>query len=111
MADNTQNPALHPRDEKDVLDAVQWAISERTPIEVRGHGSKQTIGRPMQVAHCLDLSGLTGVTLYEPEELVLTAKAGTALDEIEALLAKNNQELQFEPMVPRPQWPRPSKGR
>ncbi|MDF2370562.1 MAG: glycolate oxidase subunit GlcE [Rhizobiaceae bacterium] len=111
MADNTQNPALHPRDEKDVLDAVQWAISERTPIEVRGHGSKQSIGRPMQVAHCLDLSGLTGVTLYEPEELVLTAKAGTALDEIEALLAKNNQELQFEPMDYRPLLGLNSAGR
>ena len=46
----------------------------------------------------LDLSGLSGVTLYEPEELVLSAKAGTPLAEIEALLAANNQELAFEPM-------------
>jgi glycolate oxidase FAD binding subunit len=46
----------------------------------------------------LDLSGLTGVTLYEPEELVLSARAGTPIAEIEALLAKNNQELAFEPM-------------
>ena len=42
--------------------------------------------------------GLSGVTLYEPEELVLTAKAGTPLAEIEDLLAENGQELQFEPM-------------
>ena len=41
---------------------------------------------------------LTGVTLYEPEELVLTAKAGTPLAEIEAMLAERNQELAFEPM-------------
>ena len=51
----------------------------------------------MQTAHTLDLSGLTGVTLFEPEELVLSAKAGTPLAEITALLDKHNQELQFEP--------------
>jgi glycolate oxidase FAD binding subunit len=46
----------------------------------------------------LDLSGLTGVTLYEPEELVLSARAGTPIAEIETLLARNNQELAFEPI-------------
>jgi glycolate oxidase FAD binding subunit len=44
------------------------------------------------------LSALSGVTLYEPEELVLSAKAGTPLAEIEALLAANRQQLAFEPM-------------
>ena len=42
--------------------------------------------------------GLSGVTLYEPEELVLSAQAGTPLAEIEALLAEHGQELAFEPM-------------
>ncbi len=46
----------------------------------------------------LDLSGLSGVTLYEPAELMLSAKAGTPLCEAEALLDKNNQQLDFEPM-------------
>src|SRR5206468_9061955 len=45
-----------------------------------------------------DLSGLSGVTLYEPEELVLSAKAGTPLAEIEQLVASRGQELAFEPM-------------
>ena len=53
--------------------------------------------RPLQATDTLDLSDLTRVTLYEPEELVLTAQAGTPLAELEALLAENGQMLAFEP--------------
>ena len=88
---------LHPKTNADVLAAVQWAAAEKTPIEIIGQGSKRTVGRPMQTAHTLDLSGLSGVTLFEPEELVLSAKAGTPLKEIAELLDKYDQELQFEP--------------
>ena len=90
--------AYAPSDEKEVQDIVQWAVSHSAPLDVIGHGTKAGIGRPAQAANGLNLSGLTGVTLYEPEELVLTARAGTPLEEIETLLADNNQELQFEPM-------------
>lgn len=89
---------LHPQSPDDVLSAVRWAAAEKTPLEIVGQGSKRALGRPMQTAHTLDLSGLTGVTLFEPEELVLTARAGTTMREITALLDENNQELQFEPM-------------
>jgi glycolate oxidase FAD binding subunit len=89
---------LQPRDEKDVEELVRWALAEAKTLEVRGHGSKQALGRPSQTDLTLDLSGLAGVTLYEPEELVLSAKAGTPLAEIEALVAANSQQLAFEPM-------------
>jgi glycolate oxidase FAD binding subunit len=89
---------LKPRDRKDVEDAVQWALAESKALEIIGHGSKRAIGRPAQTDLTLDLSGLTGVTLYEPDELVLTARAGTPMAEIEALVASRNQELAFEPM-------------
>src|SRR5450756_2981894 len=89
---------LKPRDAKEVEDAVRWALGNDKALEVVGQGSKRAIGRPSQTDLTLDLSGLSGVTLYEPEELVLSAKAGTPLAEIEALLEKNNQELAFEPM-------------
>ena len=88
---------LKPRDSKDVEDAVQWALAGGKALEVVGGGSKRAIGRPAQTDLTLDLSGLSGVTLYEPEELVLTAKAGTPLAEIEALVAAHNQMLAFEP--------------
>src|SRR5258708_2515151 len=78
---------LKARDAKDVENAVQWALSEGRALEILGHGSKRAIGRPPQTDVVLDLSALSGVTLYEPEELVLSAKAGTPLVEIEALLA------------------------
>jgi glycolate oxidase FAD binding subunit len=87
-----------PSTSAEALAAVQWALSEEEPLEILGHGSKRGIGRPVQAAHTLDLSGLSGVTLYEPEELILSAKAGTPLAEIEKLLADNRQQLAFEPM-------------
>ncbi|TPJ79231.1 glycolate oxidase subunit GlcE [Mesorhizobium sp. B2-6-2] len=82
----------------EVLSTVQWAAAEGTPLEILGHGSKRGIGRPLQTEHTLDLSRLTGVTLYEPAELVLSARAGTPLAEIEKLLAENGQQFAFEPM-------------
>lgn len=67
------------------------------PLEILGHGSKRGFGRPVQATHQLDLSGLSGIILYEPEELVLTCRAGTAMAEIEAALKARNQQLAFEP--------------
>jgi glycolate oxidase FAD binding subunit len=89
---------LKPRDAKEVEEAVRWALGNDKSLELAGQGTKRGIGRPSQTDLTLDLSGLTGVTLYEPAELVLSARAGTPIDEIEVLLEKNNQELAFEPM-------------
>ena len=90
--------AITPRDGKEVEEAVKWVLTHDKAVEVVGHGSKRAIGRPGQTDLTLDLSGLSGVTLYEPEELVLSAKAGTPIAEIEALLDQHNQELAFEPL-------------
>ncbi|MGB7077763.1 MAG: FAD-binding protein, partial [Xanthobacteraceae bacterium] len=89
---------LNPRDAKDVERAIQWALANGKTFEVAGRGSKRAIGRAAQWDATLDLSGLVGVTLYEPEELVLSAKAGTPLAEIEALVASRHQQLAFEPI-------------
>jgi glycolate oxidase FAD binding subunit len=89
---------LKPRDAAEVEQAVRWALAGGKTLELVGHGSKRAIGCPAQTDATLDLSGLAGVTLYEPEELVLSARAGTALAEIEALLASKGQHLPFEPI-------------
>jgi len=93
MAEN-----LKPRDAKEVEQAIQWALGDGKTFEVVGQGTKRAIGRAAQWDATLDLSALSGVTLYEPEELVLSAKAGTPLAEIAALVAASKQELAFEPM-------------
>lgn len=80
-----------------LVEAVTWAAAEEQPLEVIGRGSKRALGRPVQAAHSLDLSKLTGITLYEPEELVLSARAGTSIAEIEAAVDEKNQMLAFEP--------------
>lgn len=89
---------LKARDAKDVAEAVRWALAEGKALELIGAGSKRALGRPSQSDVTLDVSGLTGVTLYEPQELVLSAGAGTSMAEIEALVAANGQQLDFEPM-------------
>ncbi len=86
-----------PQNAAQVADVVAWAVSEEKPLEVAGHGTKRAIGRAAQYGATLDLSGMTGITLYEPEELVLSARAGTPLAEIQAELAASKQELAFEP--------------
>jgi len=93
---------LKPETTEQAVEAIVWATGEETPVEIVGTGTKRGFGRPMgdgnrTIAHALDLSGLTGITLYEPEELVLSAWAGTPLAEIEAAVAAEGQMLAFEP--------------
>ena len=64
---------------------------------MRGGGSKIDLGKPMRCDQILDLSGLSGIVDYAPEELVVTLRAGTPMREVEALLAQRNQMLAFEP--------------
>lgn len=89
---------LKPADITQVEQAVQWALGNDKTLELAGSGSKRALGRPSQTDVTLDLSAFTGVTLYEPDELILSARAGTPLAEIEKLLDDNNQQLDFEPM-------------
>jgi glycolate oxidase FAD binding subunit len=80
-----------------LADTVAWALSAAEPLELLGQGSKRRLGRPVQAGYALDLSALSGVVAYEPEELVLTVKAGTPLSEVLPMLAERHQHLAFEP--------------
>jgi len=90
--------SLKPVCDAEIAEAVIWAAEKARRIEVRGAGSKAMVGRPIGADLVLDVSALTGVVDYAPAELVLTARAGTTLAEVEALLAGARQMLAFEPM-------------
>lgn len=90
--------ALDIRDEADAVDAICAANSRGVSCAVVGGGSKSGLGRHAPQAQALSTAALNGVTLYEPNELVLSARAGTGLSEIEALLDAHGQQLAFEPM-------------
>jgi glycolate oxidase FAD binding subunit len=79
-----------------LTDRIQAATADRTPLRIRGGGSKDFYGESLQ-GELLDMTALTGITSYEPTELVVTARAGTPLAELEATLAAQGQCLAFEP--------------
>lgn len=85
-----------PRDEAEVAEIVAESDG---PFEVLGRGTKRAIGRPVE-AEPLELSALCGILDYEPEELVISARAATPLAAIEAALREFGQRLAFEP----PDW-------
>ncbi len=75
---------------------IKVAIEEKTALSIRGGNSKHFYGNPV-TANTLDTSNHRGIINYQPSELVITARAGTPLAEIEAELSKNQQYLPFDP--------------
>ena len=83
----------------DLTERIKAAAAARTPLRLRGGGTKDFYAQSLQgdILDMTGLIGLSGVTSYEPSELVVTARAGTPLAELEALLAAQGQCLPFEP--------------
>ncbi len=88
---------LNPDTDDAVEEIVRAARTKSEPLEIAGGGTKRDLGRPVQAAATLSLGGLTGIVLYEPSELVIAAKAGTPLAEIETTLREKGQRLPFDP--------------
>jgi len=79
-----------------LTDTVRAATAARQPLRIRGGGSKDFLGQAF-TGTVLDVRAHAGVVSYEPSELVVTARCGTPLAELEALLAAQGQCLAFEP--------------
>lgn len=88
---------VHPTSSSELSEVIAAASNDGAKLRIRGGGSKDTIGGPTPTARTLDMSAFSGVVDYDPPELILTAKAGTPLAEIEALLAAEEQMLAFDP--------------
>lgn len=88
---------LAPADEAAIAAAVAAAAAAGEPLLVRGNATKLGMLRPVQAARSLSTAALRGITLYSPQELILSARAGTPLPEIEAALAARGQHLIAEP--------------
>ncbi|MGE0426101.1 MAG: FAD-binding protein [Reyranellaceae bacterium] len=88
---------LQPRTPEELRAAVEWALNDGVSLAIEGRGSKRAYGPPVKADHILSLAGIAGVVDYQPEELVITVKAGTPIREVEALLAQRKQMLAFEP--------------
>lgn len=80
-----------------VIDFVRAARADAAPFEIVAGGTRRTVGRPLGNLPLLDVSGLSGILKYEPEELIITAAPATPLAEINAVLAQKNQRLGFDP--------------
>jgi glycolate dehydrogenase FAD-binding subunit len=91
-------PNMRPVDEREFARVLAEASASKTPVELTGNGSKLKLGRPMQAAANVSTKAMRGVTLYEPNEMVMSARAGTPLKQIETDLADHNQMLAFEPV-------------
>ena len=79
--------------------AIRAAAESKTPLRIRGGGTKDFYGNPAgeQNGTLLDMSDYNGIVDYEPTELVITARAGTRLADLEAELNRHGQMLAFEP--------------
>jgi glycolate oxidase FAD binding subunit len=89
--------SARPATEEAIRTVIADAASAREPLLVQGNGSKSAMLRPVQAARTLSTSALTGITLYAPNELIISARAGTPLPEIEKALAEAGQHLIAEP--------------
>jgi glycolate oxidase FAD binding subunit len=88
---------FQPKNANALIETISEAYAVGTRLELVGGGTKCTLGDPVAADAVLDLSGLTGIDFYEPEELVIKVRTGTSLAEIREVLAAKKQHLAFEP--------------
>jgi len=87
-----------PKTEEEAAQVILKASEAGTRLRIQGGGTRSLIGQNIALDEVLSTENLSGITMYEPGEMVLAAKAGTPVAEIQKALADNKQMLTFEPM-------------
>lgn len=88
---------ITPNDEAEIAATIRAAAAKQEPLTIEGLGSKSGFARPVQTAETLSTRNLTGIPLHAPQELIVTARTGTLLADLEAKLAAAGQHLIAEP--------------
>ncbi|MDB5651042.1 MAG: linked oxidase domain protein [Hyphomicrobiales bacterium] len=88
---------FEPATEAEAADTIREARATGRSFSIEGGGTRRGFGRPVTADAVLSTRHLSGITLYEPAELVVSARAGTPLSLIEETLAEKGQMLPFEP--------------
>jgi glycolate oxidase FAD binding subunit len=83
--------------EAEIVEFVRAAREKRASFEIVAGGTRRGAGKPMGNLPVLDVSGVSGIVEYQPEELIVTARPGTTLAELKSVLAQRNQCLGFDP--------------
>ncbi len=89
---------LTPADEAEVAAMIGDAAASGSRLAIRGGGTKATMGRPVFADAVISSANLTGITAYNPSEMVISVRAGTTVSEVAGELARNGQRLAFEPV-------------
>jgi glycolate oxidase FAD binding subunit len=89
---------LTPSTETEAADIIREHASRKAPLQIRGGGTRAGFGNSVAAKAILSSASLTGIVEYNPAEMVITARAGTPVAEIERALAENGQGMAFEPM-------------
>lgn len=92
------NDLLKPATDWELQGMVKQLAARGLAVELIGNGTKRSVGRPVTASMAMTTIGLRGIAMYEPTELVMSARAGTPLSQIEVELAGRGQMLAFEPI-------------
>ncbi|CAN7228613.1 FAD-binding protein [Rhizobium sp. LjRoot30] len=93
---------FHPTTEAEAADVIRVHAEAGRALALFGGNSRSGFGNTVRAEARLSAAGLSGIIAYNPAEMVITARAGTPVAEIEAALAANGQMMSFEPMDHRP---------
>jgi len=95
---------LTPESEGEASKMIRAACADGVKLDVHGGDTRSGLGRPRSAQRGISSAALEGVVFYEPAEMTICARAGTAVETVEAAIVEHNHILPFEPRRPHALW-------